>query len=55
MSYDYLNIEKATLNFVNEIPQKKAFNLFEGVDDQTLKIAAPIGGVLVLSTFLAIL
>ena len=52
MSYDYLNIDKATLNFVDEIPQKKGFNLFEGVDDETLKIAGPIGALLVLVTIL---
>jgi len=52
MNYDYLNVEKVTLDFVNEIPEKKGFNLFENVDDQTLKIAAPIAGLLVLVTIL---
>ena len=52
MSFNYLNIDKATLDFVNEIPQKKSFNLFEGVDDETLKIAAPIAGLLVVSTII---
>ena len=52
ISYNYLNIDKATLNFVDEIPQKKGFNLFEGVDDETLKIAAPIAGLLVVYTIL---
>jgi len=54
ISYSYLNVDKVELSFVNEIPQKKGFNLFEGVDDQTMAIAGPIGGVLVLSTLLAI-
>lgn len=48
MKYNYLNIDKATLAFTDEIPEKKGFNLFEGVDDQTLMIAAPIAGLLVL-------
>jgi len=52
MSYNYLNIDKVTLGFVDEIPQKKAFNLFEGVDDETLAIAAPIGALLVIVTAL---
>jgi len=52
MSYDYLNINKVILDFVNEIPQKKGFDLFEGVDDQTLTIAGPIAGLLVLVTIL---
>ena len=52
MNYDYLNIEKATLDFVNEIPQKKGFNLLEGVDDETLAIAGPIAALLVVVTIL---
>ena len=52
ISFNYLNIDKATIDFVDEIPQKKSFNLFEGVDDETLKIAAPIAGLLVVYTIL---
>jgi hypothetical protein len=40
------------LNFVDEIPEKKNFNLFEGVDDETMAIAGPIGALLVLVTIL---
>ena len=52
ISFNYLNIDKATIDFVDKIPQKKSFNLFEGVDDETLKIAAPIAGLLVVYTIL---
>ena len=52
MSYSYLNIDKVTLDFTDEIPEKKGFNLFEGVDDETLAIAGPIGVLLVLVTIL---
>lgn len=52
MSYSYLNINKATINFVDEIPQKKVFNLFEGVDDETMAIAGPVGVLLVLGTII---
>ncbi|MBQ2917200.1 MAG: hypothetical protein IJE59_03370 [Clostridia bacterium] len=55
MSYEYLNIDKVTLIFIDKIPEKEAFNLFEGIDDETMSLAAPVGGTLVLSTFLAIL
>lgn len=52
ISYNYLNIDKVTLGFVDEIPQKKGFNLFEGVDDETMAIAGPIGALLVIVTVL---
>jgi len=52
ISYSYLNIDKVELSFVNEIPQKKGFNLFEGVDDETMAIAGPIGTLLVVATVL---
>ena len=52
MSYNYLNIDKVTLNFVNEIPEKKGFNIFEGVDDDVLRIAGPIGVLLVVFTII---
>ena len=66
MSYDYLNIDKVTLNFVDEIPQKKGFNLFEAVytiggvnvepiiTEETVKIAVPIGLLLALNTTLGL-
>lgn len=54
MNYNYLNIDKAVLGFTDEIPEEKSFNLFESVDDNTLKIAVPIAGALVFSTLLVI-
>lgn len=52
MKYNYLNIDKATLGFTDEIPEKKGFNLFEGVDDKTMAIAGPIAALLVIVTIL---
>lgn len=52
MNYNYLNIDKVILNFTDEIPEKQRFNLFEGVDDETLAIAGPIGALLVIVTVL---
>ena len=52
ISFTYLNVEKVTLEFVDEIPEKTGFNLFENADDETLKIAGPIGTLLVLGTIL---
>ena len=52
INYNYLNIDKAELGFVNEIPQKKGLNFFEDVDDQTLAIAGPIAALLVIVTVL---
>ena len=52
MSYNYLNIDKAILDFVDEIPKKEGFNLFEGVDNETLAMAGPIAALLVVGTVL---
>lgn len=52
MSYNYLNIDKVTLGFTDEIPEEKGFNLFGNVDDQTLKIAGPIAALLIIVTVL---
>ena len=52
MSYNYLNIDKATLEIIDQIPEKKGFNPFENIDDQTLKIAGPIAALLVILTVL---
>ena len=52
MKYDYLNTDKVTLGFVDEIPEKKGFNLFEGVDDETMEIAGPVGALFVIVTVL---
>ena len=50
ISYNHLNVNKATLKLVNEIPDKKGFDFFEGVDDDVLRIAGPIGILLVVFT-----
>lgn len=50
MSYDYLNINRVIIDFVDEIPQKEGINLIGNVDDDILKIAAPIAGLLVFCT-----
>ncbi len=55
INYNYVNVEKVTLGFTDEIPEKESFNLFKNVDDQTLKIAAPIAGLLVFSTALVLI
>ena len=50
ISYDYLNINRVIIDFVDEIPQKEGINLIGNVDDDILKIAAPIAGLLVFCT-----
>lgn len=52
IGYNYLNTDKVILNITDKIPEKEGFNLFEGMDDDTIKIAAPIAGLLVLGTIL---
>ena len=54
IGFEYLNVEKANLSFVDEIPEKQGFifNLFENVDDDVIKIAGPIGAFLVLVTII---
>jgi len=54
IEFEELNVSKVSIDFVNEIPKKQGFNfnLFENVDDDALKIAAPIGAVLVLLTII---
>ena len=70
ISYEYLNIDKAILDFVDEIPQKKVFNIFDSVNEEdhtiggvnvkpiiteeTVRIAAPIAVLLVLNTTLGL-
>ena len=48
MSYNYLNIDKATLNFVNEIPEKKLLNFSDDIEDESLKVYIAIGGIVAL-------
>ena len=52
INYNYLNVDKVIFGFTDEIPQRKGLNLFEGVDDETLAIAGPIGALLVFVTIL---
>jgi len=52
INYNYVDVEKVILGFTDEIPQKKGFNLFEGVDNDTLAIAGPIAALLVIVTVL---
>ena len=52
INYNYIDVEKVTLAFTDEIPEKTAFNLFENVDNEQLKIAAPFAGLLLLVTIL---
>lgn len=52
MSYDYLNINRVIIDLVDEIPQKERINLMENVNDEDLKIAAPIAGLLVFGTII---
>lgn len=52
MSYDYLNIDKVVLNLIDEIPEKEGNDFLSNLDDEQLKVAAPIAGVLLLFTII---
>lgn len=52
MSYDYLNIDRVTLSLVDEIPEKESNDILGNIDDEQLKVAAPIAGVLLLFTII---
>lgn len=48
MSYNYLNIDKVELGLVDKIPEKESSGLFDNIEDEQLKVAVPIAGVLLL-------
>lgn len=52
INYNYNNVDKVTLNLVDDIPEKESSNLFSGINDEQLKIALPIAGLLVFYTIL---
>lgn len=52
IDYSYNDVAKATLNITDTIPEKESFSFFEGVEDDQLKIALPIAGLLVFYTIL---
>ena len=47
INYEYNNVNKIKISFVDEVikPEKNTFNIFD-VEDETLKIALPIGIIL---------
>lgn len=48
MNYKYHNVNKIEISFVDEVVKlkEKSFNIFENIDEGTLKIAIPIAMVL---------
>lgn len=52
INYNYNNVYRVMLNLVNEITEKESNNFFNNIDNEQLKIAAPIAGLLVLVTIL---
>lgn len=52
ISYDYLNIDRVTLDLVDEIPEKEGNEFLSNIDNEQLKVAAPIAGVLLLFTII---
>lgn len=48
INYKYPNINRIRINLVDEVikPESKTFNIFDNIDDGTLKIAIPIAAIL---------
>lgn len=47
INYTYNNAGKVVLDITDNMTKKEGFNLFKDIDDEQLKIALPIAGVLV--------
>lgn len=52
INYTYSNVGKAVLDITDEMTKKEKYDLFNGVDDEQLKIALPIAGLLVFCTII---
>ena len=52
INYTYSNVGKAVLDITDEMSKKERYNFFKGIDDNQLKIALPIAGLLVFYTIL---
>lgn len=52
INYTYSNVGKAVLDITDEMSKKERYNFFKGIDDDQLKIALPIAGLLVFYTIL---
>lgn len=52
INYTYSNVGKAVLNVTDEMTKKESYKFFNDIDDEQLKIALPIAGLLVFYTIL---
>lgn len=52
INYSYNNAGKLVLNITDEMTKKEKYNFFNNIEDEQLKIALPIAGLLVFYTIL---
>lgn len=52
INYTYSNVGKAVLNVTDEMTKKESYKFFNDIDDEQLKIALPIAGLLIFYTIL---
>lgn len=52
INYSYNNTGKLVIDITDEMSKKESNDFFKNIDDEKLKIAAPIAGLLVLVTIL---
>ena len=52
IAYNYLNADTTVINLTDKIPKKEGIAFFGNMDDEQMKIAAPIAGVLLLFTII---
>lgn len=52
INYTYSNTGKVVLDITDDMTKNESHNFFNGIDDEQLKIALPIAGVLIFCTIL---
>lgn len=52
INYTYSNTGRIVLDITDKMTKKESHNFFNGIDDEQLKIALPIAGVLIFCTIL---
>ena len=48
ITYNYLNADTTVINLIDKIPEKEGIAFLKNMDDEQMKIAAPIAGALML-------